>query len=87
MAHTLVLGSTGSGKSFLLNFLVTNAQHYQPFTVVLDLGHSYRKLTTLLRKAEARTLDAVRDSIRDLLHRFTPNECANYFRTSGYAST
>ena len=49
VAHTLVLGSTGSGKSFLLNFLITNAQHYQPFTVVLDLGHSYRKLATLLR--------------------------------------
>ncbi len=47
----------------------------------------FAKLKTLLRKAEARTLDAVRDSIRDLLHRFTPNECANYFRNSGYAST
>ena len=45
----LVLGATGSGKSFLLNFLLTHAQKYEPLTVVFDLGHSYRKLATLLR--------------------------------------
>ena len=48
VGHTLVLGATGSGKSFLLNFLVTNAQQYDPLTVVLDLGHGYRKLAALL---------------------------------------
>jgi type IV secretion system protein TrbE len=48
VGHTLVLGATGSGKSFLLNFVVTNAQQYDPFTIVLDLGHGYRKLGALL---------------------------------------
>src|SRR5436190_10573837 len=49
VGHTLVLGATGAGKSFLLNFLVTSAQQYDPFTIILDLGHSYRKLAALLR--------------------------------------
>jgi type IV secretion system protein VirB4 len=49
VGHTVVLGATGSGKSFLLNFLVTHAQQYEPLTIILDLGHSYRTLTTLLQ--------------------------------------
>ncbi|MBY0495041.1 MAG: hypothetical protein K2Y23_12585 [Cyanobacteria bacterium] len=48
VGHSLVLGATGSGKSFLLNFLATHAQKYEPLTVILDVGHSYRKLAQLL---------------------------------------
>jgi type IV secretory pathway VirB4 component len=46
-AHTLVLGSTGSGKSFLLNFLLTHLQKYDPRTYIFDLGGSYESLTRL----------------------------------------
>ena len=49
VGHTLILGSTGSGKSFLLNFLLVNALRYNPRVAVLDLGGSYRWLTKLVR--------------------------------------
>lgn len=47
VAHTLVLGATGSGKSFLLNFLLTFLQRYSPTTAIFDLGGSYENLTRL----------------------------------------
>jgi len=46
-AHTVILGASGAGKSFLLNFLLTNLQKYRPSTVVFDLGGSYESLTRL----------------------------------------
>lgn len=46
-AHTIVLGRTGSGKSFFLNFLITNLQKYDPYTFIFDLGGSFRNITQL----------------------------------------
>lgn len=48
-AHTLILGRTGSGKSFLLNFLITNLQKYDPYTFIFDLGGSFQSLTKLFQ--------------------------------------
>lgn len=47
LGHTLVVGASGSGKSFTLNFLLTHAQKYQPATYLFDLGGSYESLTNL----------------------------------------
>ena len=38
VAHTLMLGATGSGKSFSLNFLIQSLQKYEPLTFIFDLG-------------------------------------------------
>ena len=48
VGHTLILGATGAGKSFLLNFLLVQALQYDPRVLVLDLGGSYRWLTKFL---------------------------------------
>jgi transposase len=47
----------------------------------------FAKLKHLLRKAAARTQEAVCAKIGELLGTYTSQECANYFRNSGYAPT
>ena len=47
----------------------------------------FAKLKHLLRKAAARTVETVCAAIGKALAAFTPQECANYFRNSGYAPT
>ena len=48
VGHTLILGATGAGKSFTLNFLLVQALQYRPRVLILDLGGSYRWLTRFL---------------------------------------
>ncbi len=44
----------------------------------------FAKLKVLLRKAAARTRDALWDTIGALLDAFTPAECQTYIANSGY---
>jgi transposase len=44
----------------------------------------FAKLKHLLRKAAARTVETVCAAIGEILTAYTPQECANYFRNSGY---
>ncbi len=44
----------------------------------------FAKLKALLRKAAARTRDALWDTIGALLDEFAPAECQNYIINSGY---
>ena len=47
----------------------------------------FAKLKLLLRKAAERSVEATWQRIGALLDAFPPDECANYLRNSGYAST
>jgi putative transposase len=47
----------------------------------------FAKLKALLRKAAARTIDAVSDAIAEILPAYTPKQCANFIANAGYAST
>ena len=44
----------------------------------------FSKLKHLLRKAAARTIEAICACIGQILGTYTPQECANYFKNSGY---
>jgi transposase len=46
----------------------------------------FAKLKHLMRKKACRTIETAWRSAGELLSHFTPQECANYFTNSGYAS-
>ena len=46
---------------------------------------AFSKLKSILRSISARTQQAVRRAIKKALKEFSPEECANYFRSCGYA--
>ncbi len=47
IGHTFMVGMTGSGKSFALNFLIQSLQKYDPYTFIFDLGGSFRSMTRM----------------------------------------
>lgn len=51
------------------------------------IENAFAKFKSNLRKAAARTVDALEAAIADAYRAFTPNECANYFAAAGYGST
>ena len=51
------------------------------------IEQAFAKLKTLLRKANARSFDAIEAAIAALLNTITPIECRNFFAEAGYAST
>ena len=48
------------------------------------IEQSFAKLKALIRKAAARSRDALWNAIGQFLGRFAPQECANYFANAGY---
>ena len=58
-----------------------------PYSADLNpIEQVFAKLKHLLRDAAKRTAEATWRRIGALLDRFSPTECANYFRNAGYAS-
>ncbi len=48
------------------------------------IEQAFAKLKALLRKAAARTFEALNKAIATALEQFKPQECANYIANSGY---
>jgi transposase len=63
-------------------------RHLPPYSPDLNpIELAFAKLKGLLRKAGARTREALDGAIAKALDAFTPIECSNYFRHDGYAPT
>jgi len=45
---------------------------------------AFAKLKAALRKAAARSVEALWNAIADALTNFTPQECTNFFAAAGY---
>ena len=48
------------------------------------IEQAFAKFKALLRKVSARTVDDLWVAIAEIIELFPPEECANYFRNSGY---
>ena len=57
---------------------------YLPAADLNPIEQLFAKIKALLRKAAARTFDALIAAIADALTKVTPTECANYLAHSGY---
>ena len=49
------------------------------------IEQAFAKLKAMLRKAAERTIPALWDRIGTLIDAFTPEECRNYFKHTGYS--
>lgn len=85
----VVLDNLGSHKGKAVRQLIRSAgaklfflPKYSPDLNPIE--QVFAKLKHLIRKAVARTVDAVCASIGEALPLFTPEECANYIKNSGY---
>ena len=85
----VILDNLGSHKSKAVRQLIRSVgarilflPKYSPDLNPIE--QVFAKLKHLLRKAAARTADTVYAAIADALDAFKPQECANYFKNSGY---
>ena len=88
----VIMDNLGSHKGKALRQLIRSAgaklfflPKYSPDLNPIE--QVFAKLKHLLRKAGARTVEAISAAIGNLLQAFTPTECANYFENAGYAPT
>lgn len=78
-AHKVTGARTAiEAKGAFMLFLPPYSPDFNP------IEQAFAKLKSILRKAAARTVDALEAAIATALDAFTPDECANYFTNSGY---
>jgi transposase len=88
----VIMDNLGSHKGKVVRQLIRSAgaklfflPKYSPDLNPIE--QVFAKLKHLLRKAAARTFEAICLALGKILQAFTPDECANYFANSGYRRT
>ena len=86
----VIMDNLGSHKSKPVRRAIRNAGAHLIFLPKYSpdlnpIEQVFAELKHLLRKAQARTADAVCTAIGQLLKNFMAQECANYFKNAGYA--
>ena len=86
----VVLDNLGSHKGKAVRKAIRAAGAHMiflpPYSPDLNpIEQVFSKLKTLLKKANARTVEETWRKIGTLLDGFSPDECSNYFRHAGYA--
>jgi transposase len=87
----VILDNLGSHKSEAVRRAIRRAGAHliflPPYSPDLNpIEQVFAKLKHLMRKAANRSIETVWRSAGELIASFTPQECANYFTNSGYAS-
>ena len=88
----VILDNLGSHKNRAVRKAIRRAGAHlfflPPYSPDLNpIEQVFSKLKTLLRKADARTIEDTWRRIGELLDCFSATECSNYLRHAGYAST
>jgi transposase len=88
---SVVMDNLGAHKNEQVRALIDAAGasvlYLPPYSPDLNpIEQAIAKIKAHLRKAKARTLDALYDRIGEIVQRFGPAECRSYFTNSGYAS-
>jgi transposase len=91
-SDVVVLDNLGSHKSKAVRQAIRTAGAKQIFLPKYSpdlnpIEQVFAKLKALLRKAAARSAEDICAAIGQLLETFKSEECANYFKNAGYAST
>jgi transposase len=88
----VVMDNLGSHKSPQVRAAIeaqgATLRYLPPYSPDLNpIEMMFAKLKSFLRKAEERSVASLWSRIGTSLDQVSPNECANYFKAAGYAST
>ena len=89
VGDVVVMDNLSSHKSTATRRVIEQADaalwFLPPYSPDLDpIEKLWSKVKTWLRRASARTFDAIGDQLARVLRTVTPTECANYFNSCGY---